>query len=69
MPFTIPVIVPDEEPIVAFDVLLLTHVPPEGVPVNVVVVVLPDIHAVAEPVIAGNAFIVTTVVLLQPDIV
>ena len=69
VPFAIPVIVPDADPIVAIDVVLLAHVPPVGVPVNVVLVVLPDIHAVADPVIAGKAFIVTIALLPQPDTV
>ena len=60
---------PDEDPIVAFEVLLLTHVPPAGVPVKVVLLVLPDIHALPDPDIVGKALIVTIVVLLQPDTV
>ena len=67
VPLAIPVINPDEAPIVATDVVLLTHVPPLGEPDKVVPVVLPDIHAVAEPVIPGIALTVSIIVCEQPD--
>ena len=69
VPLAIPDITPDEDPIVAFPVLLLDHVPPVGVAVTVVITVLPAIHAVVVPVIIGTGFIVTTIDWTHPETV
>ena len=64
MPEATPVKIPVDEPMVATAVLLLVHVPPPDVLLNVAVV--PG-HAVNVPVIAaGNGLTVKVVVLIQP---
>jgi hypothetical protein len=52
-------------PIVAADVLVLNQVPPVAASVSVIVA---DEHKVVAPVMAGAALMVTTVVLIQPEL-
>ena len=62
VPVVAPVIIPDDEPIVAF-VLLLAQVPP---PPSLKVVVKPRQTWFAPEIAAGNAFTVNGAVLMQP---
>src|ERR1700752_3196741 len=67
VPATNPVTIPVAEPTLPAVGLLLLHVPPVVASVRVV---LPPTHTLAVPLITpGNAFTVTTVVILQPVLI
>ena len=63
VPAVDPVTTPVEEPIIAL-LLLLFHVPPDGVEFNVVV--KPAHTAIVPAIEEGLAFTVTSAVLMQP---
>ncbi len=56
--------IPEEEPIVATVVLLLTHVPPVGAPVNEAPV---EIHIDPKPEIVGDGLTVTVTPTAAPQ--
>jgi len=56
---------PDEAPMLTVPVLVLSHVPPPGVAVNVLVV---DTHTAAGPLMADNPFTVTILVAIAPQL-
>ena len=58
-PIAIPVTMPLEAPTVAIEVIPLTHVPPGGEGVNVILL---PVQTEDAPLIVGNALTVTTVV-------
>jgi len=64
VPDVTPLTTPVVEPMVATEVLVLLHVPPDVPSVNVVV--LPAQTEVVPEIVAGTAFTVTTAIARQP---